>query len=114
MGNVTMPLKGKGIDKTAQRRRAQDALRSVGLDGMDDRFPWILSGGMQQRAALARAIAYQPDCLLMDEPFASVDAQTKFDLEDLILMIRRESAKLRTHVLELVRDSTSGRGEHRV
>ncbi len=86
--NVGLPLKNKCDDADERRRRVDDALREVGLEGFGDSYPWQLSGGMQQRVAIARAIAYQPQILLMDEPFASVDAQTRADLEDLILRIR--------------------------
>jgi NitT/TauT family transport system ATP-binding protein len=84
--NVGFPLKG---DK---RERVETALRSVGLEAAGDRYPWQLSGGMQQRVAIARALAYEPAILLMDEPFASVDAQTRADLEDLVLKVREEYA----------------------
>jgi NitT/TauT family transport system ATP-binding protein len=66
---------------------AEDALSSVGLLNFMDHYPWQLSGGMQQRVAIARALAYEPEILLMDEPFASVDAQTRADLEDLLLRV---------------------------
>jgi NitT/TauT family transport system ATP-binding protein len=62
--------------------------KAVDLSGLGDRYPWQLSGGMQQRVAIARALAYQPKLLLMDEPFASVDAQTRADLEDLVAAVR--------------------------
>ena len=86
--NVDLPLLDKGIDRAERRVRVEEALEAVGLSGTERRFPWQLSGGMQQRVALARALAYKPDCLVMDEPFASVDAQTRFELEDLVLQLR--------------------------
>jgi NitT/TauT family transport system ATP-binding protein len=89
-GNVGLPLKPKGLPASERKQRIADALESVGLADALKRYPWQLSGGMQQRAALARAVAYQPACLLLDEPFASVDAQTRFDLEDLVLRLRHE------------------------
>jgi NitT/TauT family transport system ATP-binding protein len=87
--NVMLPLRAKpAISRTERTDRAHSALDSVGLAGHGSKYPWQLSGGMQQRVAIARALAYQPQALLMDEPFASVDAQTRADLEDLILSVR--------------------------
>jgi NitT/TauT family transport system ATP-binding protein len=84
--NVALPLRRK--DKAERARLVEEAVEAVGLTRFIDRYPWQLSGGMQQRVAIARALAYQPQILLMDEPFASVDAQTRADLEDLILQVR--------------------------
>jgi NitT/TauT family transport system ATP-binding protein len=86
--NVQLPLRGKGISKDEAGGLVADAVDSVGLTRFLDSYPWQLSGGMQQRVAIARALAYQPEILLMDEPFASVDAQTRGDLEDLVLQVR--------------------------
>ena len=88
--NVDLPLKKKIRSKAEREAAVEVALRSVGLEGFGSRYPWQLSGGMQQRVAIARAVAYQPEILLMDEPFASVDAQTRIELEDLILRVRNE------------------------
>ncbi|MFE7123486.1 ABC transporter ATP-binding protein [Streptomyces sp. NPDC057617] len=90
LGNVTLPLRSKGLSRTDRHEAGLAALAGVGLEGCEHQYPWQLSGGMQQRVAIARALAYQPEALLMDEPFASVDAQTRADLEDLILKVRRE------------------------
>jgi NitT/TauT family transport system ATP-binding protein len=88
--NVTLPLRHKKLDKAERTRLVEEAVEAVGLTRFIDSFPWQLSGGMQQRVAIARALAYQPQILLMDEPFASVDAQTRADLEDLVLEVRRQ------------------------
>ena len=88
--NIELPLKVKGVAKSRRRAEVEQLLDAVGLAGAATRYPWQLSGGMQQRVAIARALAYRPDLLLMDEPFASVDAQTRFELEDMILKIRDE------------------------
>jgi NitT/TauT family transport system ATP-binding protein len=87
--NVALPLRNK-FGVTERTERAREALASVGLEGKEKLYPWQMSGGMQQRAAIARGLAYQPDVLLMDEPFAAVDAQTRIELEDLILRLRRQ------------------------
>jgi NitT/TauT family transport system ATP-binding protein len=87
--NVAFPLRRKKMDKREVRTIVEQTLASVGLEHTLDRYPWQLSGGMQQRVAIARALAFKPQILLMDEPFASVDAQTRADLEDLVLDVRR-------------------------
>jgi NitT/TauT family transport system ATP-binding protein len=87
--NVAFPLRRKKLPKAELRALVEQTLTSVGLDHALDRYPWQLSGGMQQRVAIARALAFKPQILLMDEPFASVDAQTRADLEDLVLEVRR-------------------------
>jgi NitT/TauT family transport system ATP-binding protein len=86
--NVALPLRRRGGSKAERRSAATTALEAVGLAGAADKHPWQLSGGMQQRVAIARALAYRPALLLMDEPFGSVDAQTREDLEDLLLAVR--------------------------
>ncbi|WP_460071044.1 ABC transporter ATP-binding protein [Streptomyces sp. YKOK-I1] len=88
--NVELPLKQKGLPKERRRELVADALGSVGLSDAAGAYPWQLSGGMQQRVAIARALAYEPRVLLMDEPFAAVDAQTRADLEDLVRGLWRE------------------------
>jgi NitT/TauT family transport system ATP-binding protein len=82
--NVERPLKEKKVPKAERRRLVGEALEAVGLADSADAHPWQLSGGMQQRVAIARAVAYEPHILLMDEPFAAVDAQTRAELEDLV------------------------------
>jgi NitT/TauT family transport system ATP-binding protein len=88
--NVLLPLRHKKLGKGERDALVVEALEAVGLSRFADHYPWQLSGGMQQRVAIARALAYQPSILLMDEPFASVDAQTRGDLEDLVLRVREE------------------------
>src|SRR5699024_4459878 len=81
--NVALPLQQKKIPIKRRNELVHDSLESVGLGASRTSYPWQLSGGMQQRVAIARAVAYEPSVLLMDEPFAAVDAQTRADLEDL-------------------------------
>jgi NitT/TauT family transport system ATP-binding protein len=87
--NVDMPLRHMKLPTAERRARIESALAEVGLVDAMERYPWQLSGGMQQRVAIARAVAYRPEILLMDEPFASVDAQTRADLQDMALDVWR-------------------------
>jgi NitT/TauT family transport system ATP-binding protein len=82
--NVELPLKAKRLPAAQRRQLVGESLAAVGLADAATAYPWQLSGGMQQRVAIARAIAFQPRVLLMDEPFAAVDAQTRAELEDLV------------------------------
>jgi NitT/TauT family transport system ATP-binding protein len=92
LGNVMFP-----IESRLGRKRAEEVARNyiklVGLTGAEHRYPWQLSGGMQQRAAIARALAAEAEILLMDEPFAAVDAQTRMELQDLLLQIHGDAGK---------------------
>lgn len=92
LDNVILPLRGR-VPRSQRADRARPALAEVGLADAGGKYPWQLSGGMQQRVAIARALVYEPKVLLMDEPFASVDAQTREDLEDLVLRVRNESGQ---------------------
>ncbi|ADD42020.1 ABC transporter ATP-binding protein [Stackebrandtia nassauensis] len=88
--NVALPLRDNSVGGAERRTRVREALEQVGLADAERSYPWQLSGGMQQRVAIARALAYRPRLLLMDEPFAAVDAQTRADLEDLVYRLWRD------------------------
>lgn len=90
--NVAMPLRRLRLPSGDRAGRIDSSLDEVGLAEAASRYPWQLSGGMQQRVAIARAVAYQPQILLMDEPFGSVDAQTRADLQDMLLEVRQAHA----------------------
>jgi NitT/TauT family transport system ATP-binding protein len=80
LDNVLLPAEILGLDKARSRARALDLIELVGLSGFEKRFPRELSGGMQQRASLCRALIHNPSVLLMDEPFAALDAMTREEL----------------------------------
>ena len=88
--NVEFGLKMQGMAKAERRERANEALKLVGLAGAARRYPFELSGGMRQRVAVARALVYHPRILLMDEPFAAVDALTRASLQTELLRIWEE------------------------
>jgi len=86
--NLAMATVSQRLSRRELAGRIERALRNVELVGQEKRYPWQLSGGMQQRVAIARALVAEPRIMLMDEPFAAVDAQTRAGLEDLVLRIR--------------------------
>ncbi|MEF2231233.1 MAG: ABC transporter ATP-binding protein [Pseudodesulfovibrio sp.] len=86
-GNVAFGAARGHPSRSGAGERTRRLLADVGLSGFGDYHPWQVSGGMQQRAAMARALACEPGCLLMDEPFASLDAQARAELEDLLLSL---------------------------
>jgi NitT/TauT family transport system ATP-binding protein len=90
-GNVELPLRAKRLPRARRAQLVDEALAAVGLGDVHAAYPWQLSGGMQQRVAIARAVAYEPHVLLMDEPFAAVDAQNRAELEDLVRSVWRRT-----------------------
>ncbi|WP_370962424.1 ABC transporter ATP-binding protein [Amycolatopsis sp. cg9] len=91
--NVEFGLEGGPLGKRQRADRAREYLDLVGLSGFEDRYPHELSGGMKQRVAIARSLAYDPAVLLMDEPFAALDAQTREQLQEELLRIWRRTGK---------------------
>ncbi|MFE3187357.1 ABC transporter ATP-binding protein [Nocardia sp. NPDC059240] len=91
--NIEFGLEAKGIRRRERQRLAEHYLELVGLAGFGERYPHELSGGMKQRVAIARSLAFDPEVLLMDEPFAALDAQTRESLQDELLRIWRATGK---------------------
>ena len=91
--NVTLPLEIMGFDREERRRRARELLRMVGLAEFESNYPWQLSGGMQQRVSIARALAFDPRLLLMDEPFGALDEITREAMNNELLRIWQETGK---------------------
>jgi NitT/TauT family transport system ATP-binding protein len=91
--NVEFGLEATGVRRKDRAATAREYLELVGLGGFEERYPHELSGGMKQRVAIARSLAYQPDILLMDEPFAALDAQTREQLQDELLRLWAATGK---------------------
>ncbi len=91
--NVLLPAEILGLPMAASRARARDLLALVGLKGKEDQYPYELSGGMQQRAAIARALIHDPKLILMDEPFGALDALTREKMNLELLRIWEEAKK---------------------
>jgi NitT/TauT family transport system ATP-binding protein len=100
LDNVLLPVDVQGLDRERHRRIAMELLGLVGLSGFEGRFPWELSGGMQQRVAITRALIHDPAMLLMDEPFGALDAMTREHMNmelQRIWMERKKTVLFITH-----------------
>ncbi|EIX9478007.1 taurine ABC transporter ATP-binding subunit [Klebsiella pneumoniae] len=101
--NVALGLQLAGVDKAQRRQAAAQILKKVGLEGAEKRFIWQLSGGQRQRVGIARALAANPQLLLLDEPFGALDAFTREQMQTLLLKLWHETGKqvlLITHDIE--------------
>ncbi|ENZ7702419.1 taurine ABC transporter ATP-binding subunit [Klebsiella pneumoniae] len=101
--NVALGLQLAGVDKAQRRQAAAQMLKKVGLEGAEKRFIWQLSGGQRQRVGIARALAANPQMLLLDEPFGALDAFTREQMQTLLLTLWHETGKqvlLITHDIE--------------
>ncbi|MGV6811121.1 MAG: ABC transporter ATP-binding protein [Brevirhabdus sp.] len=92
-GNIQLPLEIMGYSKAEMKERIKNVLELVDLTGFDKKFPWQLSGGMQQRASIARALAFDADILLMDEPFGALDEIVRDHLNEQLLALWKRTGK---------------------
>jgi NitT/TauT family transport system ATP-binding protein len=92
-GNIRLPLEIMGFSRDEQDRRVNDVLQLVDLEGFGGKYPWQLSGGMQQRASIARALSFDADILLMDEPFGALDEIVRDHLNEQLLALWRRTGK---------------------
>ena len=93
LGNVLMPVEVKGLPRGPYEARARALLKMVGLEGFERKYPYQLSGGMQQRASICRALVHDPKIVLMDEPFGALDAMTRERMNVELQRIQRETKK---------------------
>ena len=93
MGNITFGLENQGVSKTKARETAERYIDMIGLHGFEKAYPHTLSGGMKQRVGLARAMAYNPEVLLMDEPFGALDAQTRKTMQEELERVCQQEKK---------------------
>jgi NitT/TauT family transport system ATP-binding protein len=105
LGNVSFGLEMKGVANPERDKIAREQLRLVKLEKFTNSFPHHLSGGMQQRVAIARALAYNPSVLLMDEPFAALDAMTRDDMQRLLADVWKETRKTVIYVTHNVAEA---------
>ena len=105
LDNVAFALEAEGTARDERRRRAHALLEQLGLGGFQDRFPDELSGGMRQRAAIARALLTEPQVLLMDEPFSALDAQSKLVLQDELMRLWDEGGQTVIYVTHDIREA---------
>ncbi len=91
--NISLPLEIMGLSRAEQQQRVERTINLVGLDGFGRKFPWQLSGGMQQRASIARALAFDADLMLMDEPFGALDEIVRDHLNEQVLQLWKKTGK---------------------
>jgi NitT/TauT family transport system ATP-binding protein len=96
LGNVKMPLEIAGMDDKEAKAKAMDYIKLVGLEGFENAYPHTLSGGMKQRVGLARALVYDPEVLLLDEPFGALDAQTRKLMQQELVKIWQQVSSEKT------------------